>query len=102
MVEDFENNKPLPFIAACNSLELGAPIAWLRLGIRDTFRAPVVSLTLGFVMAVMIMGVTVMAWNFGSAWIMFSLLCGFVFAAPIACISTFSFNKIFGHYHHQM
>ncbi len=43
-------------------------------------------------MALMIMLVTVMAWNYGSAWLMLSLLCGFVFAAPLACIGTYAIS----------
>lgn len=69
-------------------------LVWLKLGLTDTFRAPFVSLTLGFIMAVMIMMVTALAWNYGSAWIMFSLLCGFVFAAPIACVSTYAVSAM--------
>lgn len=40
------------------------------------------------------LAVVYMAWNYGSAWIMFSLLCGFVFAAPIACVSTYAVSAL--------
>ena len=43
-------------------------------------------------MAALIMGVTLMAWQYGSAWIMFSLLCGFVFIAPLACVGTYAIS----------
>lgn len=82
----------LPFVAPCNILKLDAPWQWLKLGCKDTFRAPLASLSYGLVMTLLIMAVTVMAWQYGSAWIMFSLLCGFVFIAPVACIGTYSIS----------
>jgi uncharacterized membrane protein len=39
-----------------------------------------------------VMTVTVMTWKYGSAWIVFSLLCGFVFIAPIACVGTYAIS----------
>lgn len=88
------NSDELPFVAPCRNVAIVAPLTWLRLGFKDTFRAPRVSLTLGAVMALMIMSVVVMAWNFGSAWVMLSLLCGFVFAAPIACVATYAVSAL--------
>ncbi|MFT5138320.1 MAG: putative membrane protein [Arenicella sp.] len=84
--------KPLPFVAPCYNLELSAPWRWLKLGCKDVFRAPVISLSYGVVMTVLILAVTVMAWRYGSAWIMFSLLCGFVFVAPVACVGTYAIS----------
>lgn len=82
----------LPFVAPCRKLEISAPWHWLKKGLSDTHRAPLASLAYGAVMAALIMFVTIMAWNFGSAWIMFSLLCGFVFVAPLACIGTYAIS----------
>jgi uncharacterized membrane protein len=60
--------------------------------VNDIRKAPLVSLGYGFVMAFMIMFVAVMAWNYGSAWLMLSLLSVFVFAAPLACIGTYAIS----------
>lgn len=85
-------NQPVPFVAPCCQIGLDAPRRWLKLGFGDLRQAPIASLSLGLIMAAMVMFVTVMAWQFGSAWIMLSLLCGFVFAAPIACIGTYAIS----------
>ena len=83
---------PLPFVAPCRKVGMEAPLRWLRLGVRDTRRAPLVSLGYGAIMAVLIMVVSGLVWQFGSVWIMFSLLCGFVFIAPLACIGTYAIS----------
>ena len=83
---------PLPFVAPCIELTLSAPWRWLKMGFKDALRAPLASFSYGAVMSGLIMAVTYMAWQFGSAWIMFSLLCGFVFIAPIACVGTYAIS----------
>ncbi|NNC99766.1 MAG: DUF2189 domain-containing protein [Gammaproteobacteria bacterium] len=83
---------PLPFVAPCHVVKLSAPLQWLKLGIADARQAPVASLGYGIIMATLIMAVVAMAWNFGSAWIMFSMLCGFVFLAPLTCIGTYAIS----------
>ncbi len=65
-------------------------MTWLKIGMNDIRKATLARLSYGFVMALMIMVVAMMAWNFGSAWLMLSLLCSFVFAAPLACIGTYA------------
>ena len=82
----------MPFVAPCKVLTIGAPWRWLKLGFNDTRKAPLASLGYGAVMSVMIMSVTFMAWRFGSAWLMLSLLCGFVFIAPLACVGTYAIS----------
>ncbi|MBL4671750.1 MAG: DUF2189 domain-containing protein [Arenicella sp.] len=87
-----KNTDPLPFVAPCIVLPLSAPWRWLKLGFKDASRAPLVSFGSGAVMSGLIMAVTVLAWQYGSVWIMFSLLCGFVFIAPIACVGTYAIS----------
>ena len=88
-----DNQKnPLPFVAPCVQLPLSAPRKWIRLGFKDACRAPLASFGSGLVMSALIMTVIFMAWEFGSAWIMFSLLCGFVFIAPIVCVGTYAIS----------
>lgn len=88
---DLEQN-PLPFVALGNELALSAPLRWLSLGFRDTRPALLASVGYDVVMSGLIMAVTVMALKFGSAWIMLSLLCGFVFITPIACVGTYAID----------
>lgn len=87
-----EPENPMPFIAPCNDLSLDAPFRWLKLGLQDVQSAPIISMGFGTVMSAMIMAVTIMAWQYGSAWIMLSLLCGFVFIAPLACVCTYAIS----------
>lgn len=55
-------------------------------------RAPAASLSYGLFMTTLIMMVSALAWQYGSAWIMLSLLCGFVFIAPIVCVGTYAIS----------
>lgn len=82
----------MPFVAPCRHVPASAPWRWLREGFTDLGKAPVQSLGYGLFMAVLIMSVTVMAWQYGSAWIMFSMLCGFVFIAPLSCIGIYAIS----------
>lgn len=50
------------------------------------------SLSYGALMAGMLMFMTFAAWQFGSAWIMLMLLCGFVFVVPLTCIGTYAIS----------
>lgn len=84
--------EPLPFVAPSCQIALNAPWRWLKLGFEDVRRAPLVSLSIGLVLTIMLLSVSFLAWKFGSAWIMFALLCGFVFVAPAACISTYAIS----------
>lgn len=82
----------LPFIAPSRDVGIDAPIRWLSLGLQDVRRAPLASLSYGCFMAILIMFVSYMGYRFGSAWIMLSMLCGFVFLAPLACIGTYAIS----------
>jgi uncharacterized membrane protein len=40
----------------------------------------------------MVMAFAVLAWRYGSAWMLLLMLCSFVFIAPIACIGTYAIS----------
>jgi uncharacterized membrane protein len=82
----------LPFVAPCRKLPPFAAWRWLAQGFSDLRRAPLQSLTYGLFMATLLMVVTALAWRYGSAWIMFSMLCGFVFIAPLSCIGIYAIS----------
>ncbi len=92
MTQSKSSTEQYPFIAPCKILHVSSPWQWFKKGMNDVYKAPLASLGYGAVMATMILFVTVMAWNFGSAWIMLSMLCCFVFAAPLACIGTYAIS----------
>jgi uncharacterized membrane protein len=82
----------LPFVAPCRKLSLWAPFRWIRLGIADLIRAPQQSLVYGLVIAVLIGAVSLVAWFRGSQWIMFAMLGGFVFLAPLTCVGLYAIS----------
>ena len=82
----------LPFIARCRRLSPWAPFRWLRLGIRDLIRAPQHSLAYGLTVALLIGTVSLLAWFKGGQWIMYAMLGGFVFLAPLTCIGLYAIS----------
>jgi len=80
----------MPFVAPCRELSPWAPFRWIRLGIGDLLRAPQQSLAYGLVVALLIGIVCLLAWFRGSQWIMFAMLGGFVFLAPLTCIGLYA------------
>ena len=82
----------LPFVAPCQKLSLWAPFRWIRLGIADLIQAPQQSLIYGLAVAVLIGAVSLIAWFRGSQWIMFGMLGGFVFLAPLTCIGLYAIS----------
>ena len=86
------NRSEMPFVAPCRQVPAYAPWFWLSEGFADLRKAPLQSLTYGLFMTVLIMTVTLLVWSYGSAWIMFSMLCGFVFIAPLSCIGIYAIS----------
>ena len=82
----------LPFVAPCRKLSPWAPFRWVKLGINDLTHAPRQSLVYGLVVALLIGAVSLLAWFRGSQWIMFAMLGGFVFLAPLTCIGLYAIS----------
>jgi uncharacterized membrane protein len=86
------DTESMPFVAPCRELDTFASWGWLAQGFADLRHAPLQSLTYGLFMAALFMLVIVLAWQYGAAWIMFSMLCGFVFIAPLSCIGVYAIS----------
>lgn len=86
------NRDEMPFVAPCRELSPWAPFRWVRLGVSDLLQAPQQSLVYGLAVAVMIAVVSLLAWMKGSQWIMFGMLGGFVFLAPLTCIGLYAIS----------
>jgi uncharacterized membrane protein len=86
------NRDELPFAAPCKTLSPWAPFNWVRAGISDLMQAPQQSLAYGLSVAVLIGVVSLLAWTRGSQWIMFAMLGGFVFLAPLTCIGLYAIS----------
>ena len=82
----------LPFIAPCRKVSLFAPFRWIRLGVADLVQAPQQSMVYGLAVAVLIGAVSLVAWFRGSQWIMFGMLGGFVFLAPLVCVGLYAIS----------
>lgn len=88
-----ENDRDaLPFVAPARTLSPWAPFRWVRLGVRDLTRAPRQSMAYGLAVAVLIAVVSLLAWFRGSQWIMYAMLGGFVFLAPLTCIGLYALS----------
>ena len=84
--------KEMPFVAPCKKLSPWAPVRWVRLGVADLLKAPQQSLVYGLTVAILIAVVSVLAWLRGSQWIMFAMIGGFVFIAPLACVGLYAIS----------
>ncbi|NCF23940.1 MAG: DUF2189 domain-containing protein [Gammaproteobacteria bacterium] len=82
----------LPFVAPCRKLAFWAPLRWIRRGVADLIQAPQQSLVYGLAVAVLIGAVLLIAWFRGSQWIMFAMLGGFVFLAPLTCVGLYAIS----------
>ncbi len=86
---DFKRDE-MPFVAPCRALAPWAPLRWLRLGFSDLLRAPGPSLAYGLAIAMMIAAVSLLAWFRGGQWILYAMLGGFVFLAPLSCVGLYA------------
>ena len=93
MNEKSDNNREeMPFVAPCRILSPWAPFRWIRLGIRDLVQAPQHSMAYGLTVALLIGAVSLLAWFRGGQWIMYAMLGGFVFLAPLTCIGLYAIS----------
>lgn len=93
MTEQAELNRDeMPFVAPCKKLSPWAPFRWVKLGIKDLVQAPQHSMAYGLTVALMIGIVCLLAWFRGSQWIMFAMVGGFVFLAPLTCIGLYAIS----------
>jgi uncharacterized membrane protein len=86
------NRDEMPFVAPCRKLSPWAPFGWVKLGIKDLVQAPQHSMAYGLTVALMIGIVCMLAWFRGSQWVMFAMIGGFVFLAPLTCIGLYAIS----------
>ena len=82
----------LPFVAPCRKLAPWAPFRWLRRGFADLMQAPQQSMAYGLAVAVLMAIVSLLAWSQGGQWIVYAILGGFVFLAPLTCIGLYAIS----------
>ncbi len=81
---------PLPFVAPCRRLQPWAAVGWLRKGLADVRAAPALSLTYGLVTAVVSLVMGLVAYRFGSYWLLLAALSGLLFIGPILCLGLYA------------
>jgi uncharacterized membrane protein len=80
----------LPFVAPCRRLRTGDPVTWLKQGWEDFRRAPCASLCYGGFLVLISYVLAFFTWKLGGYILMFSLMSGFVFIAPVLAIGLYS------------
>ena len=90
--ESMPDPSELPFVAPCRKLTIEAPLRWLKLGWQDIKHAPGPSLTYGTLMLFFSYVISFIAWEFGSFYMLMSLLSGFIFLGPILAIGLYSIS----------
>ncbi len=90
--DNHDSDDALPFVAPCRTLKPLASFGWLRMGADDLLHAPREALLYGAAMAVIIALVSISAWLYGTHLLMFAMICGFVFLAPLTCIGLYAIS----------
>ncbi len=80
----------LPFVAPSNKLPLFAALQWMSLSWKDFKAAPLVSLVYGLVLVLISYLLAIASWYLGGAVLLFSLLSGLVFIAPVLALGLYS------------
>ena len=86
------NSDELPFVAPCRKLAPWAPFGWIRRGFADLLQAPQQSMAYGLAVALLMAIVSLLAWFQGGQWIVYAILGGFVFLAPLTCIGLYAIS----------
>lgn len=91
-----ENQVPdrdaLPFVAPCRRLAPAAPLGWLRQGWADIRAAPLQSAAYGLFCMLISLLASYVAYRWGSYWLLYAALTGFVFIAPVLCLGLYAIS----------
>lgn len=82
----------LPFVAPCRRLAPTAPLNWLRQGWADIRAAPLQSAFYGLFCMVLSLLASYVAYRWGSYWLLYAALTGFVFIAPVLCLGLYAIS----------
>lgn len=82
----------LPFVAPCRRLSLSDPFRWLKLGWQDFIRAPGTSLWYGGFLVLLSYVLAYFTWRLGGYVLIFSVMSGFVFIAPVLALGLYSIS----------
>ena len=93
-----ENNssksaQDMPFVAPCRTLDMAAPLRWLRLGWLDISRAPQLSLIYGLALTLLSLLITGFTWRYGTMALYIGLASGFIFVGPVLGVGLYSISR---------
>jgi uncharacterized membrane protein len=91
-----ESPENMPFVAPCRTLDLSAPLRWLRLGWGDMMRAPRLSLTYGVALMALSLLIASLSWRYGTIALYIGLATGFVFIGPVLAVGLYSISRQLG------
>jgi uncharacterized membrane protein len=83
----------LPFVAPCRNLEATAPLRWVSAGWQDLRRAPAQSLSYGVAVVAASYGASLVAWQLGGMMLLFGVITGFLFIAPLVAIGVYEISR---------
>src|SRR5262245_51178316 len=86
------SDSPLPFVAPCRRVPVGAPLEWLRQGWRDMRSAPTVSVAYGVALTALSAVIAIVAWRLGMLALYLGLASGFVFLGPFLAMGLYSIS----------
>lgn len=86
----------MPFAAPCHTLDIAAPLRWLRLGWMDLTRAPQVSLIYGFALTLLSLLITLFTWRYGTMALYIGMASGFMFIGPVLSVGLYSISRQLG------
>ena len=84
--------KPLPFVAPCRNLDMGAPKRWVKLGIADLKRAPQKSLTYGLAAMLLSYVVAYAGYVISGPLVLLTILSGLMLIGPVMAIGLYSIS----------
>jgi len=82
----------LPFVAPSHELPLFAAFDWVKLAWHDFKQAPGVSLIYGSLLVLISYLLAISSWYLGGAVLLFSLITGLVFIAPVLALGLYSIS----------
>ena len=86
----------MPFVAPCRTLDMSAPLRWLRLGWADMKRAPRLSLTYGLALMALSVAIAALTWKFGTMALYIGMATGFIFVGPVLAVGLYSISRQLG------
>jgi len=84
---------PKTLIVPCRELDTGAAFSWLRAGWNDFTNAKGISLVYGMFVFLVSIFVAWLSWKLGGFVLLFSMLSGFVFVAPMLAFGLYSVSR---------